>query len=350
MPVSRHRFSVVALVTVLSITSIAPPVFADAYDAAMARAVAAKAKAVDSNDPAAWNDALRLFEEADAIRTTKDSKYELAGAAARLKEDDIAVEAYEAAIKLGLSGKAKDKAQTFIAAHLTTMGRLDVHGPAGTELTVGARKRGVLPRAPLVVFAGSVKLRATHAGTTVEETVAVKDGATVVVDVAPKLEAAAAPPPAPPTDVAPTPPESSETVPLSDTGAGARALGWTLVVSGGVLVVSAGIGLVISSTGLSSRRDSLRDKCITYHTTGDRDQCALARPGTEADARSDNDAIKSWKAVRTASLVTGGVGFMIVGVGVVRLLLAPKPPRASAWEPTFNIGANGATVGIAGAF
>ena len=94
----------------LSLASVASPSFADAYDAAMAHAIAAKEKALDANDPSAWQEALRLFVEADALRATKDSKYELAFAASRLKEDDLAVEAYEASIALGLSGKAKDKA------------------------------------------------------------------------------------------------------------------------------------------------------------------------------------------------------------------------------------------------
>jgi len=340
---------VLALALVLSASAVAPPSFADAYDAAMARAVAAKEKAVDSNDPAAWDEALRLFEEADAIKPTKDSKYELAGAAARLKEDDVAVEAYEDALELGLTGKAKEKADAFIKAHVASMGRLEVKGPPGTTLAIGARKRGTLPRAPLIVFAGTVKLRANSGGVMIDESISVKEGTTQSIDLNAKL---ALPPPAttkPTAAPAPEDPKGSATVPLSDTGAGARTLGWSLIVGGGALVIGAGVGLVVSSSGLGSRRESLAEHC-SVPTTGDSDQCKIPKVGQEAAAQSDNDAIATWKGVRTASFITGGVGFMILGVGVVRLLTAPKPQRASAWQPTLQVGANGAYLGLSGSF
>jgi hypothetical protein len=343
---------VIALTLVLSVNAFAPPSFADAYDAAMARAVAAKEKAVDSNDPGAWDEALRLFEEADAIKPTKDSKYELAGAAARLKEDDVAVEAYEEAIKLGLSGKAKEKAEGFVKQHAASMGRLDVKGPAGTTLAIGARKRGTLPRGPLVVFAGNVQLRATSNGVMIDESIPVKEGATQSIDLTPKF----APKPAPtatataaPTTAPATAPTGAQTVPLSDAGAGARTLGWSLMVAGGVIVVVAGAGLIVSSGGLSSRRDSLAEHCSIFKV-GDTDQCKTPKTGQEAAAQSDNDAIATWKGVRTASFITGGVGLMIFGVGVVRLLTAPKPQQASAWQPVVTVGANGAYFGLSGSF
>jgi len=348
--VSRSTRSAVAvaLVALLSVTAIAPPSFADAYDAAMARAVVAKEKAADSNDPAAWDEALRLFEEADAIKSTKDTKYELAGAASRLKEDDVAVEAFEEAIKLGLTGKAKEKAQAFINAHIGAMGRIDVKGPSGSVLAIGARRRGSLPRGPLVVFAGTVKLRATSNNVVIDESVTVKEGATESIDLAPKFAAASAPASTTKPTAAPVP-AGSPTVPLSDTGASARTLGWSLIVGGGALLVGSGAGLIVASAGLRSRRDSLADHCA-IPTTGDPDQCSVPKKDQDAAAQSDNDAIATWKGVRTASLITGGVGLMILGVGVVRLFTAPSPPRASAWQPTINVGANSAYFGLSGAF
>ncbi len=71
--------------------AVAPRSFADAYDAAMAEGVAAREKAVDTNDPSLWGEALRAFQKADAVRATKESKYELANAAVHLKADDLAV-------------------------------------------------------------------------------------------------------------------------------------------------------------------------------------------------------------------------------------------------------------------
>src|SRR5262249_22742324 len=49
---------------------------ADAYAAALARAVSAKERALEANDPPHWEETLRLFAEADGIRSTKESKFE----------------------------------------------------------------------------------------------------------------------------------------------------------------------------------------------------------------------------------------------------------------------------------
>ncbi|MBI2395627.1 MAG: hypothetical protein HYV09_39035 [Deltaproteobacteria bacterium] len=338
------------LAAVLAVTAVAPRGFADAYDAAMARAIAAKEKAIDSNDPAAWDEALRLFIEADAIKPTKDSKYEVANAAVKLKEDDLAFEAYENAIALGLSGKPKEKAQTFLAAHQSIMARLDVRGPAGAEVFIGPRSRGTLPRPPIVVFAGPVKLKVVASGRVAEESMTVKEGVTVGIDLSAKL---APPPPAtaPAASASATAPSPGDTaaVPLGDTGAGARTLGWSLVVTGGVLTVGAAVGVFVTGRGLDNRLAALRAHCQTFKTD-DPDQCAVGKPEYQAAAQSDNDAIATWKGVRTASWVTGGVGLMILGVGLLRLATAPAPPKASAFQPTFTVGMNGAYVGLGGAF
>ncbi len=339
-----------ALVSVLSVTAFTPVLFADAYDAAIARAIAAKEKAVDSNDPAQWEEALRLFTEADAIRATKDSKYELASAAVRLKEDDIAFEAFEAAIALGIAGKAKEKAQVFLKAHEGLVGRLDVKGPAGAELFVGARRRGTLPRPTLVVFAGAAKVRATHNGQTVEQVVTIKEGATASVDLGPAFvtkPAAPASASAAPSAAPTAKEEGSPTVPLSDTGGAARTLGWSLVVGGGIVTIAGGAGLIVSTRGISDGRASLDSHCITRRTD-DPDQCFLPRDGLKTEAQQDNNNIRTWKAVRTAALVTGGVGIMIMSVGIVRLLTAPTPPRASAWVPRVDVGVG--YVGLSGVF
>ena len=58
---------------------------ADAYNATLTRAIAAKERAMDVNEPARWEEALRLFQEADAIRATREASYELGHAAERLR-------------------------------------------------------------------------------------------------------------------------------------------------------------------------------------------------------------------------------------------------------------------------
>lgn len=348
----RTRAVAAALVTVISISSFAPLGFADAYDAAMARAVAAKEKAVDSNDPAAWDEALRLFSEADALKSTKDSKYELAGAAARLKEDDLAYESYEAAIALGLSGKAKEKAQAFLKS-TKGIARVDIKGPSGADISIGARHRGALPHAPFVVFAGPVKIRAASAGQTIERTITTKEGATEAVDLAadfaPKTTTTTSA-----TTTATTaatsegPKGSSPTVPITDTGAGARALGWSLMVGGGVLLVGGGVGYIIASKGFNSSEAEIDAGCLT-RVPSDSDQCSTARDPKDAPRlETVNGQVRTWKGIKTASLITGGVGLVLLGIGVVRLATAPSAPKASAWVPHVDVGVG--YVGISGVF
>ncbi len=155
---ARWSFSLAAILCALTLARVAR---ADEYDATFTRAIAAKERALDKNDPAAFEEALELFQQADRIRSTKEAKYELASAAARLRQDDLAVEGYAAALELGLGGTAAEKARAFVDQKRAEMATLTVTGPEGTELYVGARRRGILPLArPIVVFAGKARIRA----------------------------------------------------------------------------------------------------------------------------------------------------------------------------------------------
>jgi len=328
------RGTALAIAFALAGAVIAPRGFADAYDAAMSRAVAAREKAVDSNDPAAWQEALRLFEEADAIKATKESKYELGNAAARLKEDDLAVEAYESAITLGLTGKAKDKADAFVKANASKMARVEIIGPEGAQLFVGDRKRGTLPRSkPLVVFVGAVKLKlVAQNGKTADKTIAALAGETLKVDLTPK-EAA----PVASTSASADPVHHlSEPVPVGDPGAFARSLGWSMLVGGGLTMIAGGVTVYISGNNLSDRRADLRVHC-TGKLGPDGDSCTDTPTELRADAQSDVDAIATWKGVRTAGWVAVGVGFTVGAIGAVRLLTAPKSPTQLGWTPSVDV-------------
>jgi hypothetical protein len=335
----------------LALASVATISSADAYDAAMAHGIAAKEKAVDSNDPSAWQEALRLFVEADAVRATKESKYELAFAASHLKEDDLAVEAYEAAIAMGLSGKAKDKADAFVKEHAPKMARIAPQGPPGAIISINGRIRGKVPVArPIVVFAGSVHVAVSDGkGKTITDDLVIAPGETANVDwtdkLAPKAsdkgEATGGGKPAKKDEVA------DREVPVEDLGAGARTLGWTLIVAGGSLAVAGGVTTVIASSSLSSRRDSLADNCLVLNGT---DSCPTAKPDRQADAKSDVDAIATWKGARTAGVVALGAGATLAAVGLVRLLTAPKAPQTTAIIPRLDVSAGGVSFGFTGAF
>lgn len=347
---STLRPSAAVIAVLFAITAIAPRGFADAWDDAMQKATAARDKAAGGNDATAWHEALTRFQEADAIKPTKDTKFEIGNAAAQLSQDDVAVEAYQAALDLGLAGKAKDKAKAFLKLHASKMARLEVHGPAGAQVTIAGQARGKLPHEPFVVFAGMpITVHVEQAGRSVDEEVQLGEGVAQTIDVMAKLDA----PPAPSASASTSasagpklPDPGSQTVPLSDTGAGARALGWSLIAIGGGVFVGSGVTVVVASASISSRRDSLASHCVVLHNPPD--TCATAKPGEQDAAQSDADALKTWHGVQTAGLVAGGVGLAIAGVGVVRLLTAPEPPRASAWMPHVEIGRGVAVFGIRG--
>lgn len=289
------------------------PAHADAFDAALARAIAAKERAMDSNDPASWEDALLRFQEADSLRMTKETKYELGLAAAQLRQDDLAVESYEAAIDLGLEGTALDKARAFLGEHQSAMGRFDVHGPDGTVVHVGRRHRTLPFDRPMVLFPGSHSVRAMVDGREVTVAVRVEAGGKAVLDLAASPTREKAPETATeprgghgdPVGVQVTPTEQD------------HSLGWALVGSGAGLVVVGG-GTVLGSTwALGSRRDELADLCAV---SSDEDSCTYAQPGKQNDAQSKVDAIATMKAVRTGGWVGLGVGAGLAAIGGVLLL------------------------------
>ncbi len=269
---------------------------------------------MDSNDPASWEDALLRFQEADDLRATKETKYELGLAAAHLRQDDLAVESYEAAIDLGLEGSALDKARAFLLEHQPTMGRLDVEGPESTVVTVGQRRRTLPFDRPMVLFPGSYSVRAMVDGRDVTVTARVEAGGKAVVDLAaaPRHE---------------KPAEAAIELRGEHAAGGNRApakpterdhsLAWALVGSGAGLALVGG-GTVLGTTwALGSRRDELADLCAV---SSDEDSCAYAHPGRQTEAQSKVDSIATMKAVRTGGWVGLGVGAGLAAIGGVLLL------------------------------
>jgi hypothetical protein len=308
----------------------ASPAVADEYDALLARAIAAKERALDTNDPAAWEDALSLFQQADRIRSTKESKYELGGAAARLRQDDLAVEAYESALALGLEGAARDKAQEFIQQHQNDVGRLEVVGPAGAEVWVGTRQRGVLPLGrPLVVFAGKRRVRVAHGEREQLLEVEITAGKQQRADFVP-LFAESPTPATPPPKTTPSAPRAPEgpilTQPAPDDD---HTLAWTLVIAGGA-TAAVGLGVVIgASSSIDTRRERLARLCAVPNGE---DGCTSAQPGQREAAQSEVDSIATWKALRIGGWVGLGVGAVAAGTGLVLLLGGSREKASAHWS------------------
>ena len=342
---------------VLALAAVAPRSFADAYDAAMAEGVAAREKAVDTNDPSLWGEALRDFEKADAIRSTKESKYELANAAAHMKADDLAVEAYEAALSLGIEGTAKNKAKAFVAANAPKMARLTVLAPDGLRVDVDDHARGTTPLArPIVVFGGAtVHVRVKD----VDEAVTTKAGESKTIDLNPRFSttttAASATTTATTSTTATTPPPFDEKPPpvgdQGSSGGSGHGFAWAMIISGGVLVLAGAGTAIIASNKVSSARDALDGDCAVR----DGDACPVAQAGKTQAAQNDVDDITTFKGVKIAGFVGLGVGVVAATIGVVSLLSSgssssASPTTSASWTPTFDLGARGATLGFKGAF
>jgi hypothetical protein len=112
-----------------------------------------------------WQRAGEHFGRARELRSTKQAEFEFAEAALRLDRWLDAYAAYEAALDLGLEGKAAERARTLLAARAPEVARLAVEGPPGARIRVGDGSSIELPlRRPLVVRPGSIELRAECSG------------------------------------------------------------------------------------------------------------------------------------------------------------------------------------------
>lgn len=144
----------IAIGVLLAASGVAAAEAEDAYSAALTRAIAAKERALDVNEPPRWEEALHLFQEATALRATREAAYEIGFAAERLSRTDLAVESYEAAIALGLSGPPSARAGAFVAAHAPALARLEVRGPPGARLSIAGVERAASAAAAARSFPG----------------------------------------------------------------------------------------------------------------------------------------------------------------------------------------------------
>jgi hypothetical protein len=321
----------------------------DAYAAALKRAIAAKERALDANDPARWEDALHLMQEAAWIHATRESAYEIGFAAERLSRVDLAVEAYEDALDLGLVGVPRAHAEAFISAHAARMARLDLRGPAGARVRIAGVDRGRLPlRRPLVLFPGEVAIdvvdgdgRATPARARLEAG---------HLDV---LEVAVARPPVPAAiaERAGAPPAGAP--PPSPPSPSARRAGAWLIGAGAVLAVAAAVAVPVAQSRLDAHRTALQGECATALRD---DFCEGVKTGELTAAQGDVDGIATWKAVRIGAWVGAGVGLGALATGLVlRFTRGADGERAQASTATLSPllasdAAGGRLVGLASAW
>jgi hypothetical protein len=313
------------------------PAHADAYDAAISRGIVARDLAIDTNDPAKWNEALQAFDDAIAIRDTKEAQFEKARTARHLHADDIAFAAYEASLVLGLGGKAKDEAEKFLADNASKMARIVVKAPAGATVFIAAHRRGLLPLAqPIVVFAGAVRVRVqTTDGRTAEKDATTTVGATSIVDLTTEFAAL-------------TPKTIVQVAPTIDRGPSLR-LGRGLIISGSALAVVGFGTYFIAAYQVGKRREDLAQHCFTLASP---DVCTDAEAGNLSAAQADSDAIARYKNLRLAGAITGSVGVAVAIAGLVRLVTTPPEgaKTETAFTPELVPRPGGFVMGLQGAF
>ena len=309
------------------------PAFADAFDAALTRAVAAKELAMDHPDPTKWQTAFERFLEADGLGPSAEMKYELGFIAAQMRQEDLAVEYYEASLDLGLTGPAREKAKRYVEEHGSSMARLLVHGPDGGRVRVRGIERGRLPLVrPLVVFAGDtqVDVKTSSRTATASRTISLQAGRITEVDWgADDLARAIPTPPASPAQLhLVSPPrrdvpgaavaslalETAAAETRTDKGSGGRAAGSWVLGSGVGVLLSSGIMAAVSMTKLSQRRKQLHDAC-EEPLPGSDDGCKNAQPGRYYEALGLADDIARWRTVQSVAWIAMGVGALGSAVG-----------------------------------
>ncbi|MBN2193565.1 MAG: hypothetical protein JW751_12180 [Polyangiaceae bacterium] len=307
---------------------------ADPLDAALVRAVAAKERALEASDPARWEETLLRFQEADALGPSRETRYEIGFAAQQLHQLDLALEAYESAIAMGLSGSAGEKARAFIADHVAALGRIDVSGPAGTTLSLSGLARGELPLGRrLVVFAGETLIEAKLPnGSLRSYRVQVQSGEVARLAIEESSGGSPAPTAAGVPSVLPMVPEDRERTELPSSGIDPatapdrplehRPLHGPVVAVAGAVVATGSVVLVPIANGqLASARNRLDQLCSV---TVQHDECAAAEPADRDEAQKNVDAIATWRNLRIAAFVGVGVGMAGLVVGTLLATLGRK--------------------------
>lgn len=303
---TMHRSGLLLGACVAFTLSCTTAAWADDYTDAASRAAAARDRALETGRAQDWQEALELFAAAGELRPTPEAKFEFAEAARQLGFEDQALQAFEDALALGLTGKARERAEEFVAQRASAFGRLSVRGPAGARLYVDNAKRAVLPAPRSIVLApGPHRVHVETGNQPPFEravTIVASETNEVVVSRAAVL-AQESTTPAPPA-LRPEPDSPSR---------------WrtpVLVASGGLVVAGVTTALV-SSVLIASKRHDLEQECAELQDGGD--ECAATTATHVTTAQSlGNDilALKGvrWVAVGAAVLGAGGIVLALVGL------------------------------------
>ena len=304
----------VSFMLVLFVLTISAAAFADDFEQTLTNALEARDKALETEAKEDWRLALDELRRAVALQESKDVRFEIARALARLGLDDQAVEAYRDLVDAGLNERAEREAQAFIGAKFPRMASLGVEGPEGAVVYVRGEKRGTLPLArPIVVIAGKFEVRVERPGqATWVKTVDVAAGTVQTVRTEPDAT------------VAPAVSRTKAPEPVRNSAESAPTWGTPVLIAGGGLVLASAVVVVGSSYMLESERDGLEEACVILED----DVCSAATPANQNIAQEHADAIATLKTVRTAGYVALGVGAVTAAIGLYGVL-SSSPQQAA---------------------
>jgi hypothetical protein len=352
----------------VSLSVVRPARAEDEYRALLLRAMAAKEQALDSHTSTDWEETLRRLRETDAIRATPESKYEIAFAEAQLGHTDLALETYELALEMGLTGTAAAKARTFANEQAPRLSQLDVYGEEGGRVIVGDVGRGQLPfKKPLFVLPGTIKVELiTRDNRRVERQLSLVAGQLQTLHLDARsgnnssvpsndslatqanFNAATLAPKA----VAMTRPFVTERSTVSNSlkgrfdsttgGTAWRRTGWLLLGAGTAVGALGVVFIPTSAKRLADSRQALFAACDVQ--LNGPDSCANAKAGRQQEAQIASNSIATWKGVRTASWVSSATGLAAAATGATLLMLSkpstdaqPVTPRAALLPTSLEI-------------
>jgi len=323
----------------------------DEFRAAFREAVAAKERAQETHRAKDWQEALQHLQIADALRKTPEVGYEIGVAASNLGYDDLAVEAYQRSLALGLKGPVHFKARDYVSEHRSEMATLNVTGQSGCQLLVNDVERASLPQPhPILVHQGKIRLELRCDGKqTQARQLPIVAGQLLElhldepesVSVAPSLATNASLNILQPTKQAtaaavgvvirePPWPNRSASPSHESTKHGGHTLGYALLGGGTTLaLLSAGL-ISLSKLRAASSEQRLFDLCAVQ--VDGRDSCRHSKPGVQTEAQAASDSIATWKTANTAGWIGLASGLSAAASGVVALLTTPSkrreaPPR-----------------------
>lgn len=321
----------------------------DEYRAALLRAMVAKEQALDSHSSSDWEETLRRLQQADAIKATAEATYEIAYAEAELGRSDIAVETYERALALGLTGTAADKARSFVAEQKLKLARVEVFGEPGSRVRMRGVKRGELPLTrPLYVLPGTLNLELiTPANRHFERQLMLIAGDLETVHFETETVGASA---ATRSLVLPPAPASNPSAEPSNTAStfSPRQTGWLLVGTGTTLGVLGAVFIPISGKLVNERRQALAAACEVQLSGPD--SCAHAKPGRQSEAQSASNSSATWEMVRDTSWVATAVGLTAATTGAILLVSSKANTKSRPVAPRVTLGKGALEISIVSVF